>query len=282
MSIDNNKYKYTARENRPEGSIIDVSGVQIGGEELVVIAGPCSVESKEQILKTAIAVKEHGAVILRGGAFKPRTSPYSFQGLQEEGIDLLAWVRHQIDIPIITEVMDVRKLDLVAETADILQIGSRNMHNTPLLLEVGKIQKPILLKRGMSATIEEFLSAAEYVMDQGNEQIILCERGIRTFEPTTRFTLDIGAIPVLKRMTHLPVFVDPSHGTGHWWMVPELSKAAIAAGADGLIIEVHHDPPQAFCDGQQSLHPETFKKLMEDINNIGRAVGRTIFSSVMT
>ena len=279
--IQEDQLKLVSRKRVPEGSVIDVSGIQIGGPEIVIIAGPCSVESEEQLSSTATAVKELGAHILRGGAYKPRTSPYSFQGLQDEGLKLLSWIRDEIDIPVVTEVMDPRKLELVCEHADILQIGSRNMHNTPLLNEVGKVRKPVLLKRGMSATIEEFLYAAEYIIKQGNDQVILCERGIRTFEPSTRFTLDIGAIPVLKRLSHLPVIVDPSHGTGHWWMVPGLAKAAIAAGADGLIIEVHCDPQNALCDGGQSLHPDTFKDLMDELFKVALAVGRSISSSVV-
>ena len=282
MPIDLNQFKYTNRDSQPAGTVVHVADVQIGNQEIVIIAGPCSVESKEQLLTTAQAVKAYGAKILRGGAYKPRTSPYTFQGLQDEGIELLKFVREEVSIPVVTEVLDVRKLELISQTADILQIGSRNMHNTPLLSEVGRIRKPVLLKRGMAATIEEFLFAAEYIMKQGNDQIILCERGIRTFETTTRFTLDIGAIPLLKRMTHLPVIVDPSHGTGHWWMVPELSKAAVAAGADGLIIEVHHDPASALCDGGQSLYPDKFKILMEELNNIGQAIGRPVFSPALT
>ncbi|MCK4559253.1 MAG: 3-deoxy-7-phosphoheptulonate synthase [Calditrichia bacterium] len=279
--IQEDQLKLVSRKRVPEGTVIDVSGIQIGGPEIVIIAGPCSVESEEQLSSTATAVKELGAHILRGGAYKPRTSPYSFQGLQDEGLTLLSWIRDEIDIPVVTEVMDPRKLELVCEHADILQIGSRNMHNTPLLNEVGKVRKPVLLKRGMSATIEEFLYAAEYIIKQGNDQVILCERGIRTFEPSTRFTLDIGAIPVLKRLSHLPVIVDPSHGTGHWWMVPGLAKAAIAAGADGLIIEVHCDPQNALCDGGQSLHPDTFKDLMDELFKVALAVGRSISSSVV-
>ncbi len=279
--IQEDQLNLVSRKRVPEGTVIDVSGIQIGGPEIVIIAGPCSVESEEQLSSTATAVKELGAHILRGGAYKPRTSPYSFQGLQDEGLKLLSQIRDEIDIPVVTEVMDPRKLELVCEHADILQIGSRNMHNTPLLNEVGKVRKPVLLKRGMSATIEEFLYAAEYIIKQGNDQVILCERGIRTFEPSTRFTLDIGAIPVLKRLSHLPVIVDPSHGTGHWWMVPGLAKAAIAAGADGLIIEVHCDPQNALCDGGQSLHPDTFKDLMDELFKVALAVGRSISSSVV-
>jgi len=281
VPLQEDQLNLVSREKVPEGTVINVSGIQIGGPEIVIMAGPCSVESKEQLFRTATAVKEMGAHILRGGVYKPRTSPYSFQGLQDEGLELLSWIRDEINIPIVTEIMDPRKLELVCEHADILQVGSRNMQNISLLNEVGKTRKPVLLKRGMSATIEEFLFAAEYILNQGNDRIILCERGIRTFEPSTRFTLDIGAIPMLKQMSHLPVIVDPSHGTGHWWMVPSLAKAAIAAGADGLIIEVHYDPQKALCDGGQSLHPEKFKNLMDELINVGQAIGRNITESVI-
>ena len=276
LPIKLDQFKWVKRQDNQPGTIINVSGVEIGGSEIVVIAGPCSVENKEQLYQTATAVKTSGAKILRGGAFKPRTSPYSFQGLQDEGLKLLDWIRKEIDLPVVTEVMDPRKIELVSDHADILQIGSRNMTNTTLLTEVGQINKPVLLKRGMSSTIEELLFAAEYIMKQGNDQVILCERGIRTFETSTRFTLDISAIPMLKRHSCLPVIVDPSHGTGHWWMVPEMAKAAIAAGADGLIIEVHYDPQQALCDGGQSLNPDTFKTLMNDLTLIANALGRGI------
>lgn len=215
-------------------------------------------------------------MILRGGAFKPRTSPYSFQGLEDDGLKILKQIRMEFDIPVITEIMDPRKLDLICEHVDILQIGSRNMHNTPLLREVGKVKKPVLLKRGMSATIEEFLFAAEYIMKEGNDQVILCERGIRTFETSTRFTLDIAAIPLLKQISHLPVIADPSHGSGHWWVVPALAKAALAAGADGLMIEVHHQPDEAKSDGNQSLKPHKFKTLMDDLLHLKEALGRNI------
>ena len=276
IPIETPHFKKIKSIDGSEKTLVNVSGTQIGGPEIVIIAGPCSVESKEQLYKTAQAVKSIGAAILRGGAYKPRTSPYTFQGLQDEGIYLLDWIKRELDIPVVTEVMDPRKLDLVCRYADMLQVGSRNMHNTPLLNEVGQVRKPVLLKRGMSATIEEFLLAAEYIIKQGNDQIVLCERGIRTFETSTRFTLDIGAIPMLKKLSHLPVIVDPSHGTGHWWMVPHLAKAAIAAGADGLIIEVHHDPQNALCDGGQSLLPDKFKILMDDLQKIGKAVGREV------
>jgi 3-deoxy-7-phosphoheptulonate synthase len=264
--------KYPRREN----TVIDISGTNIGGPDIVIMAGPCSVENKEQLLDTARKVKQSGAAVLRAGAYKPRTSPYSFQGLADEGIKLLSMVRRDLQIPVVTEIMDVRKIGFISENADILQVGSRNMHNSILLEEVGRSGKPVLLKRGMSATIAEFLFAAEYIMKQGNQQVILCERGIRTYETSTRFTLDIGAIPVLKKLSHLPVIVDPSHGTGHWWMVPELAKAAVAAGADGLLIEVHNDPQHALSDGKQSLTPAVFDKLMKDLMVIARAVGRNI------
>ena len=279
IHLNLSQFNFVNRDKKPEGTVVDASGVRIGGSKIIVIAGPCSVESLEQLSRIAESVKTSGADILRGGAYKPRTSPYSFQGLEDQGLKILKQISTEIDIPVITEVMDPRKIDLVCEHADILQIGSRNMHNTPLLREVGKVNKPILLKRGMSATIEEFLFAAEYIMKQGNNQVILCERGIRTFETSTRFTLDIGAIPLLKRVTHLPIIVDPSHGAGHWWMVPDLAKAAIAAGADGLMIEVHHDPKVALSDGSQSLKPENFKSLMEDLSHIEQAVNRCTSSS---
>jgi len=276
IHINLSQFNLVNREKKPEGTVVEASGVRIGGPGIVVIAGPCSIESQEQLSRIAESVKTSGANILRGGAFKPRTSPYSFQGLEDEGLKILKQISSKFDIPVITEVMDPRKIDLICEHADILQIGSRNMHNSPLLSEVGKVKKPVLLKRGMSATIEEFLFAAEYIMKEGNDQVILCERGIRTFETSTRFTLDIGAIPLLKRVSHLPIIIDPSHGAGHWWMVPDLAKAAIAAGADGLMIEVHHDPKVALSDGNQSLKPEKFKTLMEDLSHIEQAVGRGI------
>ena len=244
------------RKSKPDPTIVDVNGIRFGSAEVVIIAGPCSVESHEQLMETAKAVKLAGGMILRGGAFKPRSSPYNFQGLGEEGLKLLLEARKETGLPIVTEVMDTRMVELIAGYADILQIGSRNMQNYPLLKEVGMLRKPVLLKRGMMATIEEFLLAAEYILNQGNEQVILCERGIRTFETTTRNTLDLSAVPMLKHLTHLPVIVDPSHGTGHRWMVPPMAKAAVAAGADGLIIEVHYKPQEALCDGQQSLSPD--------------------------
>lgn len=276
LSSDPLPYKLVSREVKPNGTVLNIQGIQIGGSEVVVMAGPCAVESREQLLATAKAVKTSGARILRGGAFKPRKSPYSFQGLEEEGLKLLACIRQETGIPIITEVMDTRLIDLVCAHADILQIGSRNMHNSALLKEVGLSRKPVLLKRGMSATIEEFLLAAEYILKQGNHQVILCERGIRTFETSTRFTLDLSAVPVIKRLSHLPVVVDPSHGSGHWWMVPSLAKAAIAVGADGLLVEVHCNPQEALSDGPQSLRPDKFDLMMKDLVKVARAVGREI------
>jgi 3-deoxy-7-phosphoheptulonate synthase len=264
------------RRTRSENTIINVNGVKVGGAVIVVIAGPCAVESKEQLFQTARAVHADGAGILRGGAFKPRSSPYNFQGLGEEGLRLMSQIRQETSMPFVTEVMDTRQVEMVAGYADMLQIGSRNMQNYPLLKEVGKLRKPVLLKRGMMATIEEFLLAAEYILNQGNTQVILCERGIRTFETSTRNTLDLSAVPMLKQLCHLPVIVDPSHGTGIRWMVPAMAKAAVAAGADGLIMEVHYKPEEALCDGHQSLDLNEFTLLMSDLNRIARAVGREI------
>lgn len=265
-----------SRESRTEYSIVEVNGVRIGGSEIIVIAGPCAVESREQLFETARSVKSGGAKILRGGAFKPRTSPYNFQGLGEEGLKLLRMIREETNLPVVTEVMDTRQIGLVSEYADMLQIGSRNMQNYPLLKEAGMSKKPILLKRGMMATIQEFLLAAEYILTQGNEQVVLCERGIRTFETSTRNTLDLSAVPMLKQLTHLPVIVDPSHGTGLRWMVPSMARAAVAAGADGLIMEVHYHPEQAICDGQQSLNLNEFDQMMADLKRIASAIGREI------
>jgi 3-deoxy-7-phosphoheptulonate synthase len=263
------------RAGHPTGSLVRVDNVVFGGTEVVIAAGPCAVESEAQLLATARAVKAAGARVLRGGVFKPRTSPYSFQGLREDGLALLALAREATGLPIVTEVMDARQLPAVLAVADLLQIGSRNMQNYTLLEEVGRLRCPVLLKRGMSATIDEYLLAAEYILTGGNDQVILCERGIRTFEPSTRGTLDLNAVPILKRRTHLPVIVDPSHGTGHAWMVPALARAAIAAGADGLLIEVHCDPPAAMSDGEQSLTPDAFAELTRSIDAIAVAVGRT-------
>lgn len=265
-----------SRSNKPDQTIVNVRGVEVGGIGVVVLAGPCAVESQEQLFETARAVKAGGAKILRGGAFKPRTSPYKFQGLGDEGLELLGKISRETGLPVVTEVMDTRQVELVAGYADMLQVGSRNMHNYPLLKEVGKLNKPILLKRGMMATIDEFLLAAEYILKQGNEQVILCERGIRTFETSTRNTLDLSAVPMLKHLTHLPVIVDPSHGTGIRWMVPAMAKAAVAAGADGLIIEVHYRPEEALCDGDQSLNLAEFGQLMQDLRKVAKAVGREI------
>jgi 3-deoxy-7-phosphoheptulonate synthase len=268
--------KLTGREVRPEGTVVQVAGVAIGGREIVVMAGPCSVESAEQISAAARAVKAAGAHILRGGAYKPRTSPYSFQGLREAGLELLDRTRREFRIPVVTEVMDPRHLEAVCAHADMVQIGSRSMQNYALLEEVGKLRVPVLLKRGLSATIEEYLLAAEYIARGGNEEIVLCERGIRTFETSTRNTLDLNAVPLLKALTHFPVVVDPSHGTGMWWMVPALSRAAIAAGADGLIVEVHPDPDAALSDGDQSLRPDKFEAMMAELRPVARAVGRDL------
>jgi len=262
------------RRAKDRETVVDVKGIEIGGREIVVMAGPCAVESEEQLLSIARAVKASGARILRGGAFKPRTSPYSFQGLKEEGLKLLDLARTETGLAVVTEVMDARHLDVVCAHTDILQVGSRNMQNFTLLEEVGKCRKPVLLKRGMSATLDEYLQAAEYLMKGGNDQVILCERGIRTFETSTRNTLDLNAVPMLKRHTHLPVIVDPSHGTGHWWMVPRLASAAIAVGADGLLVEVHCHPESALSDGQQSLTPPDFDRMMKTIRAVAAAVGR--------
>jgi len=265
-------YKLASRESREGNTVISVGDVKIGGPEFVVMAGPCAVESEEQMMESAGVVKGGGAHILRGGAFKPRTSPYSFQGMQEEGLKLLKRVREKVGIPVVTEVMDTADVELVAEYADILQIGARNVQNFALLKKVGQVKKPVLLKRGMMSTIEELLMSAEYLLSAGNEQVILCERGIRTFETATRNTLDISAIPVLKELTHLPVIVDPSHAAGHWKYVASLSRAALAAGADGLIVEVHPEPEKAVSDGLQSLKPEKFYRLMEEIRYLEKAI----------
>lgn len=269
--------KLVARQHLDQATVVTINEeLKVGDREIIVMAGPCAVESKEQLLAAAYAVKEGGARVLRGGAFKPRTSPYAFQGLMEEGLKLLAETRRETGLPIVTEVMDTRDMELVAEYADILQIGSRNMQNFALLKEAGRIGKPILLKRGLAATIEEWLLAAEYIMSQGNDQIILCERGIRTFETATRNTLDLSAVAVVKEVSHLPVIVDPSHATGRWQLVAAMAKGAIAAGADGLLIEVHPNPAEALCDGPQSLTPANFHKLMQDLQKIAQATGREI------
>ncbi len=269
-------YKLASRDFHPENKVITVDGVKIGGSEVVVMAGPCSVESKEQIIETAKAVKKAGAKILRGGAFKPRTSPYSFQGLGEEGLKLLKKAKEETGMPIITEVMDTRNVALICKYADILQIGARNMQNYDLLKEVGKCKHPVLLKRGLSATITEWLMSAEYIMSEGNHNVILCERGIRTFETLTRYTLDLNAVPAVKELTHLPVIVDPSHGTGKYTLVSPMSKAAIAAGADGLLIEVHQNPEKSVSDADQTISTKRFEKLMKELKLIANAIGRKI------
>lgn len=264
------------RQADSKNTVVDVNGIEIGGEKIVIIAGPCAVESREQLLETAKLVYSAGAVILRGGAYKPRTSPYSFQGLGEEGLKYLNQARKESGLSIVTEVMDTRQMDLVCQYTDIVQIGSRNMSNFPLLKEAGKCGKPVLFKRGLMATIDEYLMATEYILSEGNDQVILCERGIRTFENSTRNTLDLSAVPVLKSKTHLPVIVDPSHGTGYNWLVPSMAKAAVAVGADGLMIEVHSKPGDALSDGAQSIYPEDFIQLMNDIEKVAQAVGREI------
>ena len=268
------------RAARPAGTLVSVGDVVVGGPGVVIIAGPCAVESKAQLLATARAVKDGGAHLLRGGAFKPRTSPYTFQGLKEEGLTLLTLARAATGLPVVTEVMDARHLEIVAASADMLQIGSRNMQNFTLLDEVGRCRTPVLLKRGMSATLAEYLQAAERIMHGGNEHVVLCERGIRTFEPSTRNTLDLNAVPMLKRHTHLPVIVDPSHGTGHAWMVRPLACAAIAAGADGLLVEVHCDPSSALSDGAHALTPEAFAQMTSEVAAVAEAVGRALTEAI--
>ena len=270
-------YKLASRETKPESTIVDIGmGVKVGNHRIAIFAGPCAVESREQIMEVAKTIKESGGHVLRGGAFKPRTSPYAFQGLKNDGLLLLSQAREEYGIPVVTEVMDIASIEVILENADCLQIGARNIQNFQLLKEVGKTNKPVLLKRGMSTTIEEFIMSAEYVLAGGNSQVILCERGIRTFETATRNTLDLSAVPVLKEKTHLPVIVDPSHGTGHARYVEAMSYAAIAAGADGLMIEVHPKPEEALSDGPQSLRPEEFKKVMDGIKRIAQAVGRDV------
>lgn len=269
-------YKLASKGFKQEPTIVRVGDLEIGGEQIQIMAGPCAVESREQLLAIATQVKAAGATILRGGAYKPRTSPYAFQGMEEEGLKILAEAREKTGLKIVTEVVDVRSVDLVAEYADILQIGARNMQNFFLLKEVSKSKRPVLLKRGLSATIEELLMAAEYIMAGSNYGVILCERGIRTFETQTRNTLDLSAIPVVKGLSHLPIIVDPSHATGKWQLVQPMARAAVAAGADGLIIEVHNNPQEALCDGNQSLTPENFTALMKEIKGIAQVMGRKI------
>ncbi len=269
-------YKLASREFHPRDTIVEANGVAIGGNEIVVMAGPCAVESEEQLLATAQAVKAAGATVLRGGAFKPRTSPYQFRGLGENGLKILAQAGKETQMPIITEVMSPDHVDLVAKYTDILQIGARNMQNFVLLDEVGKTKKPVLLKRGLSSSIQEWLLAAEYVLAQGNEQVILCERGIRTFETHTRNTMDISSIPIIEKVSHLPIIADPSHATGKWYLVPPLALAAVAAGADGLLIEVHPNPDLALADGPQSLTFENFRLLMSQLLSIAKARNRKL------
>jgi 3-deoxy-7-phosphoheptulonate synthase len=270
-------YKLASRETKVDPTTVDLGmGVTVGGKRLLIIAGPCAVESREQILEVASAIKASGAHMLRGGAFKPRTSPYAFQGLKNDGLVLLGMAKELYGLPIITEIMDINSLEIISDYADCLQVGARNIQNFQLLKEVGKTRKPVLLKRGMSTTIEELLMSAEYVLSGGNSQVILCERGIRTFETATRNTLDLSAVPVLKEKTHLPVIVDPSHGTGHARYVAPMAYAAIAAGADGLMIEVHPKPEEALSDGPQSLRPSEFSHMMQGLKRVAEAVGREI------
>ena len=270
-------YKRASRSFHPQNSIIDVSGVKVGGKKLVVMAGPCSIETPEQIHTVAQAVKNSGASLLRGGAFKPRTSPYSFQGLREKGLDMLIEAAKDVQLPVVTELMSADKIGTFLEKkVDLIQIGARNMQNFDLLRAVGRLNVPVLLKRGLSATIDEWLMSAEYIMSEGNQNVILCERGIRTFEKATRNTLDLSAVTVVKRRSHLPVIVDPSHATGHRWMVEDMAMAAIAAGADGIMCEVHNDPEHAWCDGAESITTETFDHLMGRLRQLAPIVGREL------
>ncbi|MFZ5882074.1 MAG: 3-deoxy-7-phosphoheptulonate synthase [Chloroflexota bacterium] len=272
-------YKLASRQFHPENSIFSIDGFTVGGDEIAVIAGPCSVESRSQILETAQAVKEAGASALRGGVFKPRTSPYAFQGLGEEGLELLAEAREATGLPIVVEIMSQVQVDLMVKYVDVLQVGARNMQNFNLLRAVGETRTPVLLKRGLSATIEELLMSAEYILAGGNKQVMLCERGIRTFETATRNTTDINAIPVLKGLTHLPVILDPSHSTGHYDYVAAVARAAVAAGADGIIVEVHPDPAHAVSDGRQSLKPEKFAAMVKQIGQIAQIMDRKLASA---
>jgi 3-deoxy-7-phosphoheptulonate synthase len=269
-------YKLASREFQPRDTLVDCGGVKIGGEQVVIIAGPCAVENEKQLMQAAEGVKKAGASILRGGAFKPRTSPFSFQGLQQKGLELLAGVREQFAIPIVTEVVNPQDVKLVSTYADMLQIGSRNMQNFALLTEAGKSERPVVLKRGFSCTIMEWLTAADYLLAEGKNQVVLCERGIRTFEDSIRFSLDISAVPVIKKNSHLPVIVDPSHAAGHYSLVPAIARAALAAGADGLLIEVHPNPKEALVDGLQSLSLSDFSRLMEELRTVAKSVGRYV------
>lgn len=270
------KYKLVSRDFHPEDTVIDAGGVKIGGSEIVVMAGPCAVESLDQLREAASAVKACGAKFLRGGAFKPRTSPYDFQGLGEDGLKLLRTVADEFDLRVVSEIVDKDDIEIFCRYADILQVGARNMQNFQMLKALGKCNKPVLLKRGLSATISEWLNAAEYIMSGGNEQVIFCERGIRTYETFTRNTLDLSAVAAVKELSHLPIVVDPSHGTGRWKMVAPMARAAIAAGADGLIIEVHPHPEKALSDGDQSLTPEAFRELMGNLDGIAKVMGRSV------
>lgn len=265
MFHNNDRIMYTSRERHPEDSIIKICNVNVGKGSRAMIAGPCSVESYEQLYKIACEVKEAGANILRGGAFKPRTSPYDFQGLGKEGLDILNSVKKELNMPVVSEIVSIEDLDLFHDNVDLIQVGARNMQNYDLLKHLGTIGKPVLLKRGLNATYEEWIMSAEYIMSAGNKDVIFCERGIRTFEPYTRNTLDLQSIPVIKKFTHLPIIVDPSHAGGKWWMVDSMSKAAMAAGADGLMIETHYDPDNALSDGAQSLHPDKYKELLKQL-----------------
>lgn len=269
-------YKLASREFHPQSTIVNVNGVEIGGQRIIVMAGPCAVESEKQLTETARAVKGFGAAIVRGGAFKPRTSPFSFQGLEKGALKMLDKVRTEFGIPVITEVVDIKNIEAIARHADILQVGARNMQNFALLKELSKLRHPILLKRGFSATVTEWLTAADYLLAEGNQQVILGERGIRTFEDSVRFSMDISSISVIKRFSHLPIIVDPSHAAGHFAYVPSIAKAAVAAGADGLLIEVHPNPEEAKVDGLQSLNIPNFEKLMAELKPIAQAVGRYI------
>ena len=269
-------YKLVSREVKPEDTIVEVGGVRIGGKALVIAAGPCAVESRDQLLTVARRVKKAGAALLRGGAFKPRTSPYSFQGLGKEGLEILAAAREETGLPVMTEVLDPEGVDLVEEYADIIQVGARNMQNFSLLRRCGRASRPVLLKRGLAATLEEFLMSAEYILAEGNYQVILCERGVRTFSDFSRNTLDLAVVPAVKALSHLPILVDPSHGTGRRDKVAPMSRGAVAVGADGMIIEVHHDPDTALSDGPQSITPEMFESLMDELRQMAPILGRTL------
>ncbi len=269
-------YKLASREFHPEDSLVSVNGVEIGGNRIVIMAGPCAVESESQLMKTVREVKDSGASIIRGGAYKPRSSPFSFQGLEKKGLELLEMARDRFDIPVVTEVVDPHDVELVASYADIMQVGARNMQNFALLTEVGKSRRPVLLKRGLSSTVKEWLTAADYILAEGNDKVMLCERGIRTFEDSIRFSLDITSVPVVKKASHLPLLVDPSHASGNYAFVPAVARAAIAAGADGLLIEVHHNPKEALVDGPQALTPSDFGRLMKELEAIAKAIGRSL------